>query len=582
MKGAKIFCHLDITDAYMHLQVDEEFSKALTLNTPTHGVIRPTRTFNGAVNIPAVWQRTIETVIQSIPNVLNFFDDLLVFADYFSSLLIILGTVLQRLKKHGLRLNRSNRAFASRSVKFLGHKIDAQSVNKSDKHIAAIRDVPKPLTPKDLELFIGKATYYYAFIPDLATKTCPFRDMLLRKPFQWTPAAEKAFIEIKNVLISPQVLMHYDPKLPLILATDASKVGLGAVLSHRLNNGLERPIAFASRTMTATKQRYPQIGKEALAIVWALRIFVYYLYAPHFTLVTNHQPPTQIVHPQKSLPVLCISRMANYTNYLSHFNYNIEIKPTKVNANADYCSRAPLSTTLGHIHKIAIQEGEEITEIDEFDEFILNQIKRLSIPAERVAKEPIKDPHLGKIVQLLEEGESLTRHGLQSLECNYNFASNCLIFEHRVVVPPTLRQPILNDLHAAHIGVFTMKGIARSFVYWPCIDADIERIAKSCIDCEKYAHTPPKFGEHHWEYPKGPWECIHIDYAGPVVGTMFLIVVDAFSKWTGVKTTNFITSTATIAILDELFAANCVPTTAVSDNGKQFTPEEFGMFLKMS
>ena len=274
--------------------------------------------------------------------------------------------------------------------------------------------------------------------------------------------------------------------------------------------------------------------------------------------------------------------MANYTNYLSHFNYNVEIKPTKVNANADYCSRAPLSTTLGHIHKIAIQEGEEITEIDEFDEFILNQIKQLSIRAEHVAKEPRKDPHLGKIVQLLEEGESLTRHGLQSLECNYNFASNCLIFEHRVVVPPTLRQPILNDLHAAHIGVFKMKGIARSFVYWPCIDADIERIAKSCIDREKYAHTPPKFGEHHWEYPKGPWECIHIDYAGPVVGTMFLIVMDAFSKWAGVKTTNFITSTATIAILDELFAANCVPITAVSDNGKQFTPEKFGMFLKMS
>ena len=98
MKGAKIFCHLDITDAYMHLQVDEEFSKALTLNTPTHvrptTLIRPTRTVNGAVNIPAVWQRTIETVIPSIPNVLNFFDDLLVFADYFSSLLIILGTVL--------------------------------------------------------------------------------------------------------------------------------------------------------------------------------------------------------------------------------------------------------------------------------------------------------------------------------------------------------------------------------------------------------------------------------------------------------------------------------------------------------
>ena len=94
--------------------------------------------------------------------------------------------------------------------------------------------------------------------------------MLQKEPFKWTKDAETAYIDIKNALISPEVLMPYDPSLPLLLATDASKTGLGAVLSHKLNDGHERPIAYASRTLTTTEQRYPQMDKEALAIVWAV------------------------------------------------------------------------------------------------------------------------------------------------------------------------------------------------------------------------------------------------------------------------------------------------------------------------
>jgi len=314
MKNAKIFCHLDITDAYTHLLVDEEFSHALTLNTPTHGLIRPTRAVYGAANIPAIWQRRLETVIQGLDNVLNFFDDILVFADTFENLMLALGAVLERLKQYGLRLNRKKCVFAAPTVEFLGHKIDAQGVHKSDRHIEAIRDAPKPSTPDELELFLGKATYYNSFIPSLSTRARPLRDMLLAKPFKWTPSANQAYTEIKNILISPQVLMPYDPSLPLLLATDASKTGLDAVLSHRLSSGEERPIAYASRTMTATEQRYPQIDKEALAIVWAVQKFFHYLYARHFTLITDHKPLTQILHPEKSLPVLCISRMANYAD----------------------------------------------------------------------------------------------------------------------------------------------------------------------------------------------------------------------------------------------------------------------------
>lgn len=102
--------------------------------------------------------------------------------------------------------------------------------------------------------------------------------MLQKEVFQWTEDTDKAYNDLKNILVSPQVLMPYDPSLPLVLAIDASKVGSGAVLSHQLNDGTERPIAYASRTMTITEQKYPQINKEALAIVWAVQKFFHYVY----------------------------------------------------------------------------------------------------------------------------------------------------------------------------------------------------------------------------------------------------------------------------------------------------------------
>ncbi|XP_065075857.1 uncharacterized protein K02A2.6-like [Ochlerotatus camptorhynchus] len=127
-----------------------------------------------------------------------------------------------------------------------------------------------------------------------------------------------------------------------------------------------------------------------------------------------------------------------------------------------------------------------------------------------------------------------------------------------------------------------MKALARSYVYWPGIDSDIERTAKSYPECARYAAAPPKFSSHHWEYPNGPWERIHVDYAGPVAGSMLLIIVNAFSKWFEVKITSSTTATATIKILDGLFAAYGAAVTLVSDNGPQFTAAEFKAFLEKS
>lgn len=197
------------------------------------------------------------------------------------------------------------------------------------------------------------------------------------------------------------------------------------------------------------------------------------------------------------------SRMANYADYLSHFNFNIEFKPTKANIDADFCSRMPLPAPVDTIHTITKREREEIPRYDDFDNFVFNQITQLPVRTEHIANESLKDPHLGKIIQTLEKGQCLTHHGYKAPEAKYTLSRGCLLLEHRVVVPLSLRSGILADLHAAHIGIVKMKGLVRSFVFWLII-ADIEAVAKTCPECRKHAHALPKYREHHWEYPNRP------------------------------------------------------------------------------
>lgn len=100
----------------------------------------------------------------------------------------------------------------------------------------------------------------------------------------------------------------------------------------------------------------------------------------------------------------------------------------------------------------------------------------------------------------------------------------CIFWGCRVVVPPKKREQIMEELHNTHPGITLMKAVARSLVWWPGLDTDLEKMVKSCESCQESVLHP-------WEYPKSPWSRVHVDYAGPLFGRMYLIVVGAFSKW---------------------------------------------------
>ena len=176
--------------------------------------------------------------------------------------------MLQRLKDYGLRVKKTKCDFCQPLVEYLGHQVDVDGLHVLPSKVAAIVQAPEHENEQQLRSFLGLLNYYSKFISNLATILHPLNH-LLRKEVHWEWAQEcvDAFQRAKASLVSSQVLAHYNPKLPIRLAADASAYGIGAVISHVYTDGSERPVAFASRTLTSAECNYTQLEKEALALI---------------------------------------------------------------------------------------------------------------------------------------------------------------------------------------------------------------------------------------------------------------------------------------------------------------------------
>ena len=195
-----------------------------------------------------------------------------------------------------------------------------------------------------------------------------------------------------------------------------------------------------------------------------------------------------------------------------------------------------------------------------------------------------RDPLLSKVTaKLLRSGQCGKEDSVSPYHKLWNELSvhdGCLLRGNRVVVPPEGRKKVLELLHESHPGNTRMKALARSYVWWPGVDQEIEEKVKAYSSCQRIRHNPASAPLHPWEFPQQPWERLHTDYAGPYEGTMILIVIDEYSKWLEVIPVTAATSSVTIDHLHSMFATHGLPKTLVTDNGTQFTSIEFESFMK--
>ena len=320
LAGGKKFTKLDLSQAYMQLLLNEESRKFVTVNMH-RGLYRYTRLPFGVASAPAMFQKLMDTILQGIPNVICYIDDILVTGADDAAHLCNLAKVFHRLEQHGIRMKKAKCNFMQMSVKYLGHRVDAEGLHTTPDKLEAVVKAPAPKNVQELRSFLGLVNYYGKFLPNLATTLQPLNSLLQKdRKWKWTSDCSHAFQLAKDMLTTSKVLVHYDPSLPMKMAADASAYGVGAVISHVLPDGTERPIAFASRTLTSSERNYVQLEKEALALIFGVKRYHKYLYGRRFTMVTDHKPLTAILGPKEGIPSLAAARLQRWAILLTGYS----------------------------------------------------------------------------------------------------------------------------------------------------------------------------------------------------------------------------------------------------------------------
>ena len=301
--GGEKFTKLDMSQAYQQLQLDHESKRYTTINTHK-GLFQYNRLPNGISSAPGIFQRNMENLSQNIPYVIARVDDILVSCandgDHFKNL----EEVFKRLAKAGLQLKKGKCVFMEPQVTYLGHSVSKEGIQPMEDKVEAITNAPPPRNVSELKSYLGMINYYQKFLPNLSSVLAPLHRLLKSKThWHWGKDQQQS----KSFLKFSRLLVHYDDKKELILACDASQNGLGAVLSHKMEDCSQHPISFAPQTLTKAERNFSNLEREALAVIIGQQKFHQYLYGRQFILETDHKPLEK-----KATPTLATARFQRW------------------------------------------------------------------------------------------------------------------------------------------------------------------------------------------------------------------------------------------------------------------------------
>ena len=461
------------------------------------------------------------------------------------------------------------------SVEYLGYHISGEGISPTKEKRRAIVDAPVPEDISQLKSFLGLVNYYAKFLPCLADTLAPLYKLLTKhQPWSWGADQAAAFQKAKFQLTSDVLLVHFDPSKKIALSCDASPYGIGVVLSHLQEDGSDRPIAYASRSLAPAEKNYSQIEKEGLAVVWGVKKFHQFLFGRQFVVYSDHKPLQFLFSETKPVPTMASSRIQRWALTLSAYNYQMVFRPGKNQGNADGLSRLPLAEAPEEVPT----PGDTILMLQAFSD--MSSV----VTATSIRRWTDKDPVLSVVRRMVLHGwRTQSNEQFKPYECRKSELSvedGCILWGSRVVVPPPGRVPIIKILHDGHPGVSQMKSLARSVVWWPGLDAELEAKVKSCEACQVNSRSPPKSPLHSWEWPTKPWSRIHVDFCGPFLGKIIFVMVDAHSKWLEAAVVSSTSSQQAIRVLRQVFSCHGLPEVLVSDNGTAFTSTEFQTFVQ--
>lgn len=329
------FTTLDLASGYHQIEISEQDRQKTAFSTQ-NGHYEFLRMPFGLKTAPATFQRTMDNVLRGLQGLhcLVYLDDILIYSNGLVQHLQKLRSVFDRLRTTNLKVQLDKSEFLRKEVQYLGHTLTKDGLKPNDDKIKVVLDYPIPQTQTEIKRFLGFIGYYRRFIKDFSRITQPLTACLKKgKKVEITDKYTESFQKCKELLVNAPILQYPDMTKPFVLTTDASEVAIGAVLSQGLI-GNDRPVAYASRTLTDCERKYSAIERELLAIIWATKHFRPYLYGHKFDIVTDHKPLLWLY--QLKEPG---SKLTRWRLRLQEFDFDIKHKNGKLNANADALSR---------------------------------------------------------------------------------------------------------------------------------------------------------------------------------------------------------------------------------------------------
>jgi len=543
LAGTQFFTKLDMSAGFHQIRMCPADEHKTAFKTH-HGHFQFRVMPFGLTNAPATFQCMMNDILQPFLRkfVLVFLDDILIYSPTWEAHLTHLRQVLDQLRIHQFYLKSSKCSFAQTEIAYLGHVISQQGVSTDPTKTAAMLKWPTPTSVTELRGFLGLTGYYRRFVQHYGLLARPLTQLLKKKQFAWSPAAELAFTTLKQAMTQTPVLVLPNFDDPFVVETDACATGIGAVLMQH-----HRPVAFLSKALGPTHQHLSIYEKEFLALIMAIEKWRSYLQRQEFTILTDH----------KSL------------SYLTEQNLQSDLQ------------RKAMTRLMGLQFKVVYRKGRENLAADALSRVgHLMALQAISATSPAWLQAVLNSYHTDEQAQQLLQ--SLSVHSPN--EQGFSLTDGLIRYKDHVWIGhnSALRTKVIAALHSSpiggHSGIQATYYRVKKLFHWKGLKKDVEDFVKQCSICQhsKHEHTNPGGLLQPLPIPAGAWQDISLDFIEGLPlsqnANVILVVVDRFTKYSHFLSLKhpFTAHQVALLLLDSVVKLHGLPKTMVSDRDKIF------------